>query len=49
MSVKRRDIMAGAAALATGAGVVGALRPKNKFEPKQYARLAKFIAKQKTV
>jgi len=30
MSVKRRDIVAGAAALATGAGVVGALRPKKK-------------------
>ncbi|WP_409433889.1 TRAP transporter substrate-binding protein [Litorimonas sp. RW-G-Af-16] len=28
MSVKRRDIVIGAAALATGAGVVGALRPK---------------------
>ena len=30
MSVKRRDIVAGAAALATGAGVIGALRPKSK-------------------
>lgn len=29
MSVKRRDIVAGAAALATGAGVVGALRRKS--------------------
>ncbi len=34
MSVKRRDIVAGAAALATGAGVVGALRPKSKTAPK---------------
>ena len=30
MTVRRRDIVAGAAALATGAGVVGALRPKSK-------------------
>jgi len=30
VSVKRRDIVAGAAALATGAGVIGALRPKAK-------------------
>ena len=30
MSVRRRDIVAGAAALATGAGVIGALRPKKK-------------------
>jgi len=30
MTVRRRDIVAGAAALATGAGVVGALRPKDK-------------------
>ncbi|WP_427450912.1 TRAP transporter substrate-binding protein [Litorimonas sp. WD9-15] len=30
MSVRRRDIVVGAAALATGAGVVGALRPKDK-------------------
>ena len=30
MSVKRRDIVAGAAALATGVGVIGALRPKSK-------------------
>lgn len=29
MSVRRRDIVAAAAALATGAGVVGALRPKS--------------------
>ena len=34
MSVKRRDIVAGAAALAAGAGVVGALRPKSKTAPK---------------
>jgi len=34
MSVKRRDIMAAAAALATGAGVVGALRPKDKSKSK---------------
>ena len=33
MSVKRRDIVAGAAALATGAGVIGALRPKSKTAP----------------
>ena len=33
MSVKRRDIVAAAAALATGAGVVGALRPKDKSKP----------------
>jgi len=34
MSVKRRDIVAGAAALATGAGIVGALRPQDKSKPK---------------
>ncbi len=33
MSVKRRDIVIGAAALATGASVVGALRPDKKAAP----------------
>ena len=34
MTIRRRDIVAGAAALATGAGVVGALRPKERTAPK---------------
>ena len=42
MTVKRRDIAAGAAALATGAGVIGALRPKSKTvaAPKRSDNLA---------
>ena len=38
MSVKRRDIVVGAAALASGAAVVGALNPKRKSKTPKTAK-----------